>query len=323
MFDIDINELLTPVSGDDPCGQALDYNLEFLSLEAAAQVGGGESGEVPDWPEVDRSGVALARQSKDLRVGVLIARAWLDQHGFTGLQTALRLLVGYVEQHWERIHPRPDEDDASDQTVRISALSNLCDPDGLLAQLRRVPLARSRVFGTFTFSDIVAAQRAGSEVEPSAIPQAFQDSNGAWLQAALEGIEGCAASVAALDAALRSQVSLTEAVQFEPLSGLLQQIQTILDPYRPRAMSSSPVPADAGPTTAQTTEIRDRNDVILCLDLVCRWYRTHEPASPVPVLLTRARRLVAKDFLGLLMDLAPDGAAQFRSIAGGAIEAEG
>ena len=52
------------------------------------------------------------------------------------------------------------------------------------------------------------------------------------------------------------------------------------------------------------------------LDRICQWYRTNEPSSPVPILLERAKQMVSRDFLALLMELAPDGAPQFRNVAG-------
>ena len=46
------------------------------------------------------------------------------------------------------------------------------------------------------------------------------------------------------------------------------------------------------------------------------YYERHEPSSPVPLLLKRAKRLVAKDFMEILRDLAPDGVDQAERISG-------
>lgn len=323
MTEWDTTQLLMPIAGDDPCGEALDYDLDFLALDAAV-LPGGEGAERPDWNEVDTLGQALARRSKDLRIGVLLARAGLELRGFPGLRDGLELLAGYVAQDWEGVHPRPDAEDAADQTVRISALTNLCDPDGLLAEIRRLPLARSRAFGTFGFRDWLEAQRAeGEGPDAATVARAFEDSEAGALDAAADGLEGCLAAVAALDAALRRRVDATEAVRFEPLAGLLQQVRQVLEPYRAVPVPAE-APAAAAPAAAASagSQIRDRNDVIAGLDRICQWYRANEPGSPVPMLLARARRLVAKDFLALLMDLAPDGAAQFRAVAGAAADGD-
>ena len=46
------------------------------------------------------------------------------------------------------------------------------------------------------------------------------------------------------------------------------------------------------------------------LDLVVRYYERHEPSSPLPLLLSRARNLADKGFLEILQELAPDGLMQ-------------
>jgi type VI secretion system protein ImpA len=51
--------------------------------------------------------------------------------------------------------------------------------------------------------------------------------------------------------------------------------------------------------------VRDRTDVLRCLDALCRWFREHEPSHPAPLLLERARRWVEMDFMSLLRDLSP------------------
>jgi type VI secretion system protein ImpA len=70
-----------------------------------------------------------------------------------------------------------------------------------------------------------------------------------------------------------------------------------------------------------TGAISSREDVLRVLDRVCAYFAQHEPSSPVPLLLKRAKRLVSKDFLEILRDLAPDGVAQAEAIRGP--EAEG
>ena len=46
--------------------------------------------------------------------------------------------------------------------------------------------------------------------------------------------------------------------------------------------------------------------MIKALDLILDYYRRAEPASPVPILCERAKRLVRKDFMAILKDLLPD-----------------
>jgi type VI secretion system protein ImpA len=43
----------------------------------------------------------------------------------------------------------------------------------------------------------------------------------------------------------------------------------------------------------------------------------HEPSSPVPLLLARAKGLVFKDFMEVLRDIAPNAVAQAEALRGG------
>ncbi|HWW69918.1 MAG TPA: type VI secretion system protein TssA, partial [Duganella sp.] len=62
--------------------------------------------------------------------------------------------------------------------------------------------------------------------------------------------------------------------------------------------------------------IANRAAVTRMLDTACAWYAAHEPASPVPLLLRRARKLVDMSFIELLQDLAPDGLGQLAQVSG-------
>lgn len=65
-----------------------------------------------------------------------------------------------------------------------------------------------------------------------------------------------------------------------------------------------------------TQAVRSREDVQRLIGLCIDWLRTHEPSSPVPMLLERARRLVAKDFLEILRDVAPDALPAVQQLRG-------
>ena len=63
-------------------------------------------------------------------------------------------------------------------------------------------------------------------------------------------------------------------------------------------------------------QITSRQEVIACLDRIIDFYDRTEPASPVPFLARRMRRMVPMDFLKLMEDLAPSGLKEFRLLAG-------
>jgi type VI secretion system protein ImpA len=62
--------------------------------------------------------------------------------------------------------------------------------------------------------------------------------------------------------------------------------------------------------------LRSREDVIRTIDNICAYYATHEPSSPVPLLLERCKRLVTMSFIDIVKDLVPDSLSAIHNIAG-------
>jgi type VI secretion system protein ImpA len=74
--------------------------------------------------------------------------------------------------------------------------------------------------------------------------------------------------------------------------------------------------ADAQAGTVAIGNIKSRQDAIRALDAVAEYFRRNEPSSPIPLIVDRAKRLVAKDFLEVLADIAPDALGVARAAGG-------
>ena len=72
---------------------------------------------------------------------------------------------------------------------------------------------------------------------------------------------------------------------------------------RRRTATARRVPAKAGSAVGV---VKSRQDAIRALDAVAEFFRRTEPSSPIPLFLERAKRLVSKDFLEVLADIAPE-----------------
>ena len=57
-------------------------------------------------------------------------------------------------------------------------------------------------------------------------------------------------------------------------------------------------------------------ELVRVLDTVANFFRRNEPSSPVPMIIDRAKRLIAKDFLAVLEDIAPEALAQAKAAGG-------
>jgi type VI secretion system protein ImpA len=78
---------------------------------------------------------------------------------------------------------------------------------------------------------------------------------------------------------------------------------------------SQPPPPELAPICCGGA-LATREDAIRLLESVCAFIERTEPTNPAPLLIRRARSLMDKDFVAIMQDLAPDGLAQLRLIAG-------
>lgn len=335
-----MEQLLAPVSADAPCGEDLEYDPAFSEMERTAagkpeqQVGDKiVEGEEPDWRAVKKQAVELLKRSKDLRIAAYYARAALKIEGFPGFRDGLAILHGLIEQYWEPVHPRLDPDDDNDPTMRVNVVVSLCDPETTLRTVRETPLVSSRMVGSFSLRDIQIASGetpapAGFDPPSSTtIDAAFTDSDVTTLSATGSALSEAIGYAKGIETSVTQQVGVTNAPNLDDLVRTLEACSQIVnDQLRRRGVGveetqdDAPVAGGDGATGPQpqrlTGEINSREDVIRALDKVCEYYERHEPSSPLPLLIRRAKRLATKSFLEIIRDLAPDGLMQAAAIGG-------
>ena len=120
---------------DDATAAALNALNQALYRDRAAE-----------WSAVRDKASELLQRTRDLRVAMPWCRANVNLEGFAGVPSALCLLQGLLDRHWEHLHPLPDPEDG-DTFARISALGGLDKFDGLLGDVRQALLASDRRLG--------------------------------------------------------------------------------------------------------------------------------------------------------------------------------
>ncbi|MGB8298022.1 MAG: type VI secretion system protein TssA [Polyangia bacterium] len=336
----DIESLLQPLAGQNPCGLDLEYDPAFLDLERQVrgkpeqQMGSAVvPAEEPDWGAVARSATGLLGRTKDLRIAFHLTRALLHTDGFSGLRAGLAVLRGFVEQYWDGLFPRLDPDDGNDPTFRVNALMGLCDP-AVADRFRTVPLVTARTFGRFSLRDLAVASGElppARGVEPptsAAIDGAFAESPIADLQATAETLRQSLEHLAAIETSVGARVGMAQAPSFSKLSVLVAQAHKILAARLDRrGVVAPPLAGDSSgdATTGDASAsapvsppgaINSREDVVRLLDRMCEYYERNEPSSPVPLLLRRCKRLVSANFLDIVRDVAPDAVSQVETLRG-------
>ena len=321
-----------------PCGPNLEYDSAFLALERLAtpdeERGVGATvrqAQEPDWRDVARMAETLALRTRDLRVVLCVAQAWLALEALPAMADGLAVVQALLEQHWEHVHPCLDD---GDPTERINALALLGADPGILGHLRRCTVIAIERVGVVTQRDLRTLAETASSTDDDDLHKTLREH-----VATVFGHAGHS-RLQEIDAVAVRAIGHLEAIgqvfamhtpgrgpDIEPcireLGILRREVQAYLpmdSAQAPACVSPSPEneatdasPADAVhrlPRSLDADEIRHR------LDEICQWYAANEPASPVPVILRRARGLIGLDFTSLLEAVAPGGLTEFRSLAG-------
>lgn len=342
---IDVEALLAPISDEAPSGENLEYDPQFGEMERAA-TGKPEQqfgativpAEEPNWKELRGIALELAGRTKDLRVGVELARCELALSGFASYMKSLDLICGYVEQFWETVHPQLDADDDNDPVLRVNTIESLCDEDKMLRAVRMAPIVSSRNIGRFSLRDVGVANgeitppEGAESVDWTKINAAFEDTPIEEIQQNLEavksGIEHLTAAQRTFNEHVGSSSGINLAALFTLLKSALQVYSEQLTRrgFSPDGESSGSPTAEGGADGGGSGggegprrlegDITTRDDVVRCLDKIVEYYKKYEPSSPLPLLLQRCKKLVAASFLEIIEDLAPDVLSQISAMGG-------
>lgn len=168
---------------------------------------------------------------------------------------------------------------------------------------------------------VLTACRASRDIDPETV-SALE----AGLAAALEALSR-------LEVALAARIGDDPPTRFPALRRMLQRMQATLAcpeaQFAPAESAAAVMPADAAAAAAVhvpaaggaqpmglPARLSSRREVETCLDLVIDFYERNEPASPLPHLARRMKRMVPMNFLELIEEIAPGGMKEFRNVAG-------
>jgi type VI secretion system protein ImpA len=339
---IAVDQLLQPVSPENPSGEDLLASGQLLELETLV-MGKPETqfseAEEPDWRAVEDRCIELLNTSKDLRVAVILAATALRTEGIAGLASGLALVRGLLERQWDTFFPRLDPDDNNDPQERVNVLNNLAAPAGtggdplqVIGMLRRVPVTRSREAGNWGLGAIIASRNEEAPAEgenppPSAavLEGAFRTTSREELEATLNAVQSALDHLSAIDVHFTQTVVASVTPNLGLLTADFELLRNVISPYL-AAPEEAPANGSEGdePTASRSSRggaalagsINSREDVIRALDLVIAYYGRNEPSSPIPFLIERVKRLVPMNFVELIKELTPEALEKFSVLTG-------
>lgn len=307
---------LQPISEDAPCGPSLEYDPEYALLVAGLQPRGeAQYGEFidgstpPDWSEVERLCRSLMARTRDINLLVWLCRARVRTASALGLAQGLGMLADVLERWPQDVHPQPWIDGQADPAVRANSLAALCDPQGLLGDVRDIAVSGSGM--RLLVRDVERAfspARGLDTPEMAAIRQQLDE-----LRLRAEGNTGATLRLLGQAACSAQRIHQWGALQLQQDAPDLLHLLRVLRPFEPHA---DPVIKLKENTESQATALstggehvrayatssapgdatQSRASVLRSIQASRKWFEINEPSSPVAILLKQAERMVGQHF---------------------------
>lgn len=332
---MNLDALLAPIGNDQPCGENLEYDADYMAMEQAsagkAEQQFGDTiipAEPADWNKVEKLASGLLTRTKDLRVMLALTQAWTQLRGLNGYADGLQLIKQSLLLYWEPLWPVLTEDGDYDPFYRINALAALSDKSALTLALRQSPLLRNA-------SDQLSLRDAcalldGSKSECEEFPGGrarLMDELARGEQPGIAAILSISERLQTIRETLSEHLGESGVPEMEQLLKMVNTVaqaceMTDLATLMPAAQEEAEsAPAQQQPVKALHTDWRSvqpesRADAQLMLEKVKQYFVQHEPSHPAPLMIDRVQRMIEMDFMSIIRDLAPDGVHQLENIFG-------
>ncbi|HXJ55834.1 MAG TPA: type VI secretion system ImpA family N-terminal domain-containing protein [Verrucomicrobiae bacterium] len=354
-----LDELLEDVSHDKICGEDLEVRGtgqgdegELTSLEKLLErvklpvqppkdPQGDEvpvygrtrstTGDSRDWKSICDEASALFKQSKDLRIALILCLGLLKTRQLAGFQEGMTFLRKLVEKYWGSLYPKSPR-------RRVNILNSLSLPAhrvdssyDFVHTLRAVALARPAKQAALSLNDIRANEKASlKEPEKAAalgkkIKDAFLASDTAALKELYDSLNFISEEMNKLRKYLDGKDVCAD---FSSADETLKEMAFHLEPYvkvvekEEVKMKTGNNEGRVGPDEKHSVRSASANgniasidDVTALLGQICRYYELHDRSSPVPLLLRRVERLARMDFSQIMEEMTAEEIAKLRTNA--------
>ena len=355
MAKVPVDNLLKPKSADQPCGPPLDEDIELGNLwreiendskgKPEQQFGDTIIEAKPaDWKAIHPKCVRLLESCLHLEPAIYLCAAAVEVDGIPGLRDGLKLISGMLDNYWTEFYPLPDEDDPEDYWEREGIFDLLTPafhetPDDLLKFVERTRnsvLAQSPQVGKVTHKDIIG-NRTGAAGAPTRefMLAAFSKTDPDYIQKVTTAVEESKQLLESIRGFLEGKMGgsapdlihlitelndiarvIPEMMGGEAAGGGNVQPDPFVQPAANPGLAAAPVTGGGAVSVSTPGALNSREDIIKSLNSIISYYEANEPASPVPLLLKRAKALVNNDFLEIIKNFRPDPEKDFLTFFG-------
>jgi type VI secretion system protein ImpA len=339
---LDLDALASPLSEDKPSGEDLCYDevrgeIERAFDRAIDDTGDGERKE-KDWRRVTKLVLEQAGKTRDIWLPVYLMRAGAMAGDLEQVVDGAQLLARLVEDRWGDLHPQLDD---YGFVGRKTPCESLVSRGGFLKQFSAIPVVVHKRFGAFTGDDVVRLHKGGAAAPGRAdFALAIDGMSAEEAEALLARFDLFDDAIRRADAVMTENAEGDTSTNFKPLYELAGGIRAALAALLPVEGGSEEQASDdgwdEGPGASSgggnrgsafvPGAINSRAEAIQAIDAVSDYFTRHEPSSPVPFALRRAKEWISLDFISVLEDIAPGSVGEanrvLRSVRQGSARSE-
>jgi type VI secretion system protein ImpA len=295
-----LSNWLKDISGDSPCGEDfVDNSVEYSALEA--KIGG--VAESSEWKKLKQEVEGFLGKTKDIRLYAVYTRILIhtEKNPVMGLAKGLQLVHHSMENCWDCLYPNIDEDDPDEAFFdRNNALAEFASFKHLILPLSKKLTVLSIGLGNYTLEDIVTLDAGGAVTDKQPLQGLMPDEKKVYA----ELLEYFRLSLETAESIKTLYHQKTNEVFPEFNEHLLPMLKKGV------ALGGGNVPDDTAfaesggidgnqvvvPTMQIQGAINNRKDIIKALGLICEYYETNEPSSPIPLMLERVTKMVEMNY---------------------------
>jgi type VI secretion system protein ImpA len=314
-----LQDILTPISEDNPTGEDLSYDPERQEIEQAFEAlkAQGEDDTEQDWRPVVRQIEEQFGRTKDTWLAVYLCRAGALMGSLETVALGAEALGALFQIYWATVHPQLEE---LGLIGRKSPCDSLASRGDFLLPLEKVVLIRHPRLGAFTGQDLDRFRTEQASADGYGMFRATLDELGdSVLLEAAEMVQRIEAGIRQADQIFTSNAGGEPSPNFAPTYATLAGLRAGLSAFLSTASGggesgsteggeevSDGAGASAGGGQRLSGRIQNTEDVVRALDAIADYYRRSEPSHPILFLVMRAKHWVGMDFLALMAEIAPD-----------------
>jgi type VI secretion system protein ImpA len=342
---VEIEALVAPLEGDNPCGPNLRQdesdNAPYFALRrlqgqartaerqaAMAAVAGDEGASDPsadatvqrEWSGLlELCDKTLREKSKDIEISSWMIEALVRLHGFAGLRDGFTVAAELVERYWDNLNYDTEDSDAGAKAQPFAGLNGTDREGALIRPFKAVPITPAGDEGAFGVGQCEQLQRDGRIGEAEALARSAGAEFYVPLMADLKAAQAAYQRLCALleekmgsDAPGSSQINET----FETAE---RMVRTLGGQFLVEEETAESAGGTAGASTgggpaviARPGEFASREQALQMLNAVAKFFREREPHSPISYALESMIERARMPLFDLLADLLPDEDARKR-----------